>query len=58
VRITGRSAQGVTLLRLDDGERVTSCFPVMEEEEPAQAGLAGTAAEGGAIGMTEPDGNG
>jgi DNA gyrase subunit A len=58
VRITGRSAQGVTLLRLDDGERVTSCFPVMEEEEPAQAGVAGTAAEGGAIGLTEPDANG
>jgi len=55
VRITGRSAQGVMLLRLDEGERVTSCFPVMEEEEPAQAGVAGTAAEGGAIGLTEPE---
>jgi DNA gyrase subunit A len=58
VRITGRSAQGVMLLRLNDGERVTSCFPVMEEEEPAQAGLSGSAAEDGAIGLTEPDPNG
>jgi DNA gyrase subunit A len=32
VRITGRSAMGVTLFRLDAGERVTSVFPVMEEE--------------------------
>ncbi len=58
VRITGRAAQGVMLLRLGEAERVTSCFPVMEEEEPAQAGLAGGAAEGGAIGLTEPDSNG
>ncbi|HEV7265658.1 MAG TPA: DNA gyrase subunit A [Falsiroseomonas sp.] len=57
VRITGRSSQGVTLLRLNNGEKVTSCFPVVEEEEPAQAGVAGTAAEGGAIGLTEPDAN-
>jgi DNA gyrase subunit A len=57
VRITGRGAQGVTLLRLNDGERVTSCFPVVDDEEPAQAGEAGAAAEGGAIGLTEPDAN-
>ncbi len=57
VRITGRSAMGVTLFRLDGDERVTSCFPVMEEEEPAQAGIAGAAAETGAIGLTEPDAN-
>ncbi|PWS36259.1 DNA gyrase subunit A [Falsiroseomonas bella] len=49
VRITGRTAQGVTLLRLDDGERVTSCFPVMEEEEAANGGDAA------APGNTEPD---
>ncbi len=55
VRITGRGAMGVTMLRLDGDERVTSCFPVMEGEEPAQAGVEGPAAEGGAIGMTEPD---
>jgi DNA gyrase subunit A len=37
VRVTGRTAQGVMLLRLDGDERVTSCFPVMEEEETAGA---------------------
>jgi DNA gyrase subunit A len=58
VRLTGRTAMGVRLARPDEGERVTSCFPVMEEEEPAQAGVAGGAAEAGAIGMTEPDPNG
>ncbi|MBX6376759.1 MAG: DNA gyrase subunit A, partial [Acetobacteraceae bacterium] len=38
VRITGRLAMGVMLLRLDEGERVTSCFPVVDDEtatEPA-----------------------
>jgi len=32
VRITGRSVMGVTLFRLDDNERVTSVFPVLEQE--------------------------
>jgi DNA gyrase subunit A len=32
IRITGRAAMGVTLFRLDDGERVTSVFPVLEQE--------------------------
>jgi DNA gyrase subunit A len=32
VRITGRSVMGVTLLRLDDDEKVTAVFPVVEEE--------------------------
>ncbi len=32
VRVTGRQSMGVTLLRLNDGERVTSCFPVVEEQ--------------------------
>ncbi len=31
VRLTGRSAMGVTLFRLDSGERVTSVFPVVED---------------------------
>jgi DNA gyrase subunit A len=35
VRITGRQAMGVTLFRLDSGERVTSVFPVVETEEIA-----------------------
>ena len=33
IRITGRGAMGVTLLRLGESERVTSCFPVVEEVE-------------------------
>ena len=40
VRITGRSAMGVTLFRLDAGERVTSVFLVVEddvvEDSPAE----------------------
>jgi DNA gyrase subunit A len=32
VRQTGRQSQGVMLQRLDDAERVTSCFPVLEDE--------------------------
>ncbi len=32
VRITGRSVMGVTLFRLDADERVTSVFPVLEQE--------------------------
>jgi DNA gyrase subunit A len=39
VRITGRQTMGVTLFRLSDGERVTSVFPVLEDDsdqgEPA-----------------------
>ncbi len=31
VRVTGRLAQGVMLLRLDAGENVTSCFPVLDD---------------------------
>ncbi len=32
VRITGRSAMGVTLFRVNAGERVTAVFPVLEDE--------------------------
>jgi len=32
VRITGRSSMGVTLLRLNEREKVTSCFTVVEEQ--------------------------
>ncbi len=32
VRITGRTVMGVTLFRVDNGERVTSVFPVVEQE--------------------------
>jgi len=36
VRITGRQAMGVTMLRMEEGEHITSCFPVLDngEEEP------------------------
>ncbi|WP_026438697.1 DNA gyrase subunit A [Acidocella facilis] len=33
VRLTGRTAMGVTLFRLDDDERVTSVFPVLDDEQ-------------------------
>ncbi len=39
VRITGRAAMGVTLFRLDAGERVTSVFPVVEDEPADENGL-------------------
>ena len=32
VRITGRSAMGVTLFRVDSDERITSVFPIMEDD--------------------------
>ena len=50
VRLTGRSAMGVTLFRLDAGERVTSVFPVVEEEVADGTGEDRPAAEDG-----EPD---
>jgi DNA gyrase subunit A len=34
VRLTGRTAMGVTLLRLDGGERVTSVFPIIDAGDP------------------------
>ena len=37
VRITGRQAMGVTLMRLSDGEKVISCFPVADEGEDEEA---------------------
>jgi DNA gyrase subunit A len=46
VRITGRAAMGVTLFKLDSGERVTSVFPVLDTE----AGDEGNGEGGG-----EPD---
>jgi len=33
VRLTRRSTKGVILLRLNEGERVTSCFPVVDDAE-------------------------
>jgi DNA gyrase subunit A len=41
VRITGRTSMGVTLFRLDSGERVTSVFPILEPEAPEENGESG-----------------
>jgi DNA gyrase subunit A len=40
VRVTGRTAAGVTLLRLDEDEHVTSVFPIVagEDEEAPEGG--------------------
>ncbi|WP_198365022.1 DNA gyrase subunit A [Roseomonas sp. KE0001] len=43
VRVTGRQAMGVTLLRLDEGERVSSCFTVVEEQGVDEPGPDATA---------------
>ena len=37
IRVTGRQAMGVTLVRLSEGETVTSVFPVMEEPTEPEA---------------------
>ena len=34
VRLTGRASQGVTLFRLDTGERITSVFPIVDAAVP------------------------
>ena len=38
VRLTGRTAMGVTLFRLDAGEHVTSVFPVVEDASDGNGG--------------------
>jgi hypothetical protein len=49
---------GVRLARPEAEERVTSCFPVMEdEEEPAEASAA-PSADSTAAAATEPDAHG
>jgi len=53
VRLTRRRSLGVMMLRLDEGERVTSCFPVVDEQEDATT--AAPDAEGNAgSGTGEP----
>jgi DNA gyrase subunit A len=52
VRLTRRPSLGVMLLRLGEGERVTSCFPVVEEQ--GEAGPDSGAAQTGALAATEP----
>ncbi len=55
VRITGRTAMGVTLFRLDSGERVTSVFPVVEPETSDD--VTGPAAPDGAAPDAEQGGD-
>ncbi|QEO17069.1 DNA gyrase subunit A [Acetobacter vaccinii] len=47
VRIMSRQASGVTVLRLNDSERVTSVFPVMDDEGEDDAPADDTAAQDG-----------
>ena len=57
VRTTGRSAMGVTLFRLDSGERVTSVFPVVEDETDDVGDSTRPASnEGGAEEGDDPNG--
>jgi DNA gyrase subunit A len=53
VRVTGRQSMGVTLLRLSEGERVTSCFTVVET---AGADANGEAPEAGLPERDRPGG--
>ena len=43
----------VTMLRLNEGERVTSCFPVVDDQ--GEAGPDSGAAQTGALAATEPE---
>ncbi|WP_235907792.1 DNA gyrase subunit A [Siccirubricoccus phaeus] len=56
VRLTRRRSLGVMLLRLNEGERVTSCFPVVDDQ--GEAGPDSGAAQTGALAATEPDPSG
>ncbi len=61
VRLTRRRSLGVMLLRLDEGERVTSCFPVVDDqgEQGADAGPPeGGAADPAAAAVPQPPGDG
>ena len=54
VRLTGRQAMGVTLFRVGAGERVTSVFPVLEDEAEEEAGIEPGAAPVAESGPPEP----
>ncbi len=63
VRVTGRSAMGVTLFRVDSGERVTSVFPVVDAgDAPDDTAAGDSSAEppesGGTRGEEGDDANG
>ncbi|MFT9215059.1 MAG: DNA gyrase C-terminal beta-propeller domain-containing protein, partial [Acetobacter malorum] len=50
VRVMSRQASGVTLFRLNENERVTSVFPVMDDEEEGDTDAAVGAAPAPAAG--------
>ena len=56
VRLTRRRSLGVMLLRLNEGERVNSCFPVVDDQGDAatEAGTESGLAQTGALAVTEP----
>ena len=63
VRVTGRSSMGVTLFRVDSGERVTSVFPVVDAgDAPDDTAAGDSSAEppdsGGTRGEEGDDTNG
>ncbi|SHJ47614.1 DNA gyrase subunit A [Roseomonas rosea] len=49
VRVMGRPAAGVTLFRLDKGEAVTSCFPVVDDGPTADAASSEAGAMDGGV---------
>ncbi|MBL6458003.1 DNA gyrase subunit A [Belnapia sp. T6] len=51
VRLTRRRSLGVMMLRLNEGEGVTSCFPVVDDQ--GEAGPDSGAAQTGALAATE-----
>jgi DNA gyrase subunit A len=53
VRLTRRRGLGVMMLRLNEGERVMSCFPVVDDQ--GEAGPDSGAAQTGALAATEPE---
>ncbi|WP_408869779.1 DNA gyrase subunit A [Crenalkalicoccus roseus] len=56
VRLTRRRSLGVMLLRLNQGERVTSCFPVVDDQ--GEAGPEAGAAQAGPAPDEAPGGGG
>ena len=52
VRLTRRRSLGVMMVRLDEGERVTSCFPVVDDQQEDAAPPASEANPGD--GTAEP----
>ena len=55
VRITGRTAMGVTLFRLDSGERVTAVFLVVEDDASEESAAPDTATNDIGPGETPAD---